>query len=81
LLVADERLGGCAPCSLLAAERSDRSRVVYENPAVTAFVPFAARWPFEVHVVMREHRPSLVDCSVKETVSSTHLTLPTIDSV
>ncbi|GAC1524588.1 MAG: galactose-1-phosphate uridylyltransferase [Thermoleophilaceae bacterium] len=63
---ADERLGGCVPCALLAGERSAGARIVHENRSATAFVPYAARWPFEVHVVMREHRASLVDLGAEE---------------
>ncbi len=65
-LAADARLGGCAPCALLAAEIADGSRLLYEDEAVIAFVPYAARWGYEVHVAMREHRPSLADCSAAE---------------
>jgi len=65
-LAADERLGGCAPCSLLADELRDGRRIVYESPALVAYVPFAARWAYEVHLVMREHRPSLAACEPQE---------------
>ena len=65
-LAADERLGGCAPCALLAHERSDGRRVLFEDEAVSAFVPEAARWPYEAHLTMREHRPSLVACAPDE---------------
>jgi UDPglucose--hexose-1-phosphate uridylyltransferase len=65
-LAADERLGGCAPCHLLASELDDGSRVLHENEALVAYVPYAARWAYEVHLVMREHRPSLLHCSPKE---------------
>jgi UDPglucose--hexose-1-phosphate uridylyltransferase len=65
-IAADQRLGGCAPCALLAAELEDGGRVVYENDAVVAYVPYAARWAYEVHVVMREHRPSLCECEAGE---------------
>ncbi|HEY2141875.1 MAG TPA: galactose-1-phosphate uridylyltransferase [Solirubrobacteraceae bacterium] len=61
-LAADHRLGGCTPCALLRRELDDGVRVVYENEAVVAYIPYAARWPYEAHVVMREHRPSLLDC-------------------
>jgi UDPglucose--hexose-1-phosphate uridylyltransferase len=59
---ADERLGGCAPCALLRSELEDGRRVVYENDGVVAYVPYAARWAYEAHVTLREHRPSLLDC-------------------
>jgi UDPglucose--hexose-1-phosphate uridylyltransferase len=63
---ADERLGGCAPCALLRREVEEGSRVVYENGEVLAYVPYAARWSYEAHVVLRAHRPSLLQCAPAE---------------
>jgi UDPglucose--hexose-1-phosphate uridylyltransferase len=65
-LAADARLGGCAPCALLAREVQDGRRVIYENESVVVYVPEAARWPYEAHVTMRAHRPSLLDCEPAE---------------
>jgi UDPglucose--hexose-1-phosphate uridylyltransferase len=65
-LAADARLGGCAPCALLAAELADGRRTLYANDAVVAYVPLAARWAYEVHVTMRDHRASLLDCDAGE---------------
>jgi UDPglucose--hexose-1-phosphate uridylyltransferase len=65
-LAADARLGGCAVCALLERELEAPERVLYASEAVVAYVPFAARWPYETHVVMRAHRPSLVECSAGE---------------
>lgn len=65
-LEADSRLGGCAICELLAREISDAQRIVLVGDRVAAYVPFAARWPYEVHVVLREHRPSLAAASGPE---------------
>ncbi len=65
-LAADARLGGCAPCALLARELHDGRRVLFESERVVAYVPHAARWPYEAHVVVREHRPSLLDCDAEE---------------
>ncbi len=36
--------------SLLAREVADGSRIVVRGELFTAFVPFAARWPVEVHI-------------------------------
>src|ERR1700728_507417 len=47
-------------------ELEDGRRIVYENEAVVAHVPYAARWPYEAHVVLREHRPSLLACDADE---------------
>jgi UDPglucose--hexose-1-phosphate uridylyltransferase len=65
-LEADRRLGGCALCALLERELDDTQRVVYENARVVAYVPFAARWAFEAHVVLREHRASLLACDAED---------------
>jgi UDPglucose--hexose-1-phosphate uridylyltransferase len=65
-LAADERLGGCAPCALLAGELADGQRLLIERDSVAAYVPHAARWAFEAHVVMRAHRPSLLECEPVE---------------
>lgn len=65
-LAADERLGGCAVCTLLASELRDSRRLLHENEAVVAYVPYAARWPYEAHVVMRQHRASLLECTPAE---------------
>jgi UDPglucose--hexose-1-phosphate uridylyltransferase len=65
-IAADARLGGCAPCALLADELADGRRILYENDSVVVHLPFAARWAYEAHVVMREHRPGLTDCSAGE---------------
>jgi UDPglucose--hexose-1-phosphate uridylyltransferase len=65
-LAADERLGGCAPCELLRRELADAQRVILDSDSVVAYVPHAARWAYEVHVVLREHRASLLDCDPLE---------------
>jgi UDPglucose--hexose-1-phosphate uridylyltransferase len=65
-LAADERLGGCAPCELLRRELADGRRVIHANDSVVAYVPQAGRWAYEVHVVLREHRASLLDCEPLE---------------
>ncbi len=65
-LAADERLGGCASCALLRRELEDGRRIVHENERVAAYIPYAARWPYETHVVLREHRSSLLDCEPEE---------------
>ena len=65
-LAADDRLGGCAACAVLAEELRDGRRVIHQNDALVAYVPYAARWGYEVHVVLREHRRSLLECEPRE---------------
>ncbi|OBI21032.1 galactose-1-phosphate uridylyltransferase [Mycobacterium sp. E2462] len=45
-----ERHGTNLFADLLAREVADGGRIVARGASVTAFVPFAARWPVEVHI-------------------------------
>jgi len=54
-----ERHRGCLHCAALATEVDARVRVVAESSRWLAFVPHAARWPFEVHLYPRRHVPDL----------------------
>jgi UDPglucose--hexose-1-phosphate uridylyltransferase len=51
---------------LVAAEISDGTRIVAENEAWIAFVPFAARWPYEVHLYPKLRHPDLVALGERE---------------
>lgn len=50
---------GCLGCAVLADELADGRRVIAATDNAVAYVPEAARWPFEVHVVPRRHVPDL----------------------
>ena len=60
------RSGRCLVCDLVASETEDGRRVVARDDGFVAFVPFAARLPYEVHVAATSHRPSLVDLTDAE---------------
>ncbi|MFE7076401.1 galactose-1-phosphate uridylyltransferase [Streptomyces sp. NPDC057620] len=49
----------CLFCEVLAAEERAGERVVVRSAHWTAFVPHAARWPYEVHLYARRHVPDL----------------------
>ncbi len=49
----------CVFCDVLKKERRDGRRVIAENKAFTAFIPFYARWPYEVHIFSRRHLGAL----------------------
>lgn len=42
------------------------SRVIYAGEHWTAFVPFAARWPLEIHVLPHRHIPNLAHTTLTE---------------
>ena len=46
----------CIFCDVIAQEARDRSRVVLETDGFVALSPFAARGPFELLILPREHR-------------------------
>jgi UDPglucose--hexose-1-phosphate uridylyltransferase len=60
MLAAARRHGGSNLFGdILAAERAAGERVVESNDRWTAYVPAAARWPFEVHLVPHRQVPDL----------------------
>ena len=56
-----EATGRCLLCDLLAEELSHGRRIVGEAHGFVAYVPFAARVPYEVHIAATGHRTSLLD--------------------
>jgi UDPglucose--hexose-1-phosphate uridylyltransferase len=54
-----QRTGRCLHCDRLADELADGRRLVAQRGDMVAFVPFAARFPYEVHILGRAHRSSL----------------------
>lgn len=57
------RTAGCMQCALVAEERRAGVRVVLDQDGILAYVPFSARWPYEVHVVPRRHTGALPDAT------------------
>ena len=49
----------CLHCDIVAEELRQKSRVVASNDDFAAFVPFYARYPYEVNIYAREHVPSM----------------------
>ena len=58
--------GYCLHCHLVAQERKAGVRVLVEDRHVLAYVPYAARWPFEVHIATQQHRGSIIDVTPEE---------------
>ena len=51
----------CLQCDLVAEEVSHGRRIVGRAHGFVAYVPFAARMPYEVHIAATGHRASLLD--------------------
>ena len=58
---AAKHKGGNLFADLLAAEIADGSRIVARSELFTAFVPFAARWPVEVHIYPNRFVHNLIE--------------------
>lgn len=71
------RTGRLLGADLLAAEQADGSRIVLESEHWTAYVPYAARWPVEVHLAPRRDVPDLValDDAERDDLARTYLDL------
>jgi UDPglucose--hexose-1-phosphate uridylyltransferase len=61
-----EEHGACLHCDLLAEEHADGRRILYKGDYFTIFVPFYARWPYEVHIYARRCVPSIADLTSDE---------------
>lgn len=72
-----QRTGRLLGADLLAAELDAGSRVVIRGTAWTAYVPYAARWPVEVHLVPNRDVPDLValDSDERDELAEVYLDL------
>ncbi len=55
-----EKTGGNLFDDVLADERADGRRIVLETDHWLAFVPYAAHWPYEVHLYPKRRVPDLI---------------------
>jgi UDPglucose--hexose-1-phosphate uridylyltransferase len=58
--------GGNLFADMFAHELADGSRIVARTDLFTAFVPFAARWPVEVHIYPNRFARNLVDLDAEQ---------------
>jgi len=72
-----DRTGRLLGADLLAAELDAASRVVIRSTYWTAYVPYAARWPVEVHLVPNRDVPDLValDSAERDELAEVYLDL------
>ncbi len=52
--------GGCLFCKVIESEKDFGERIIYENQFFLAFVPFYARFPYEVHLYPKKHIPDIL---------------------
>jgi UDPglucose--hexose-1-phosphate uridylyltransferase len=61
-----EQHGRCLLCDILGQERTDGRRMVAENGSFAAYIPFFARWPYEVHILPNRHIQAITDLTAAE---------------
>ncbi len=63
---------GCPYCKILEIE-STSHRQCYSNPTMTAFTPYASRFPFEIWIMPKRHVISLHDFTEQEFIDCADL--------
>src|SRR6185312_5101716 len=66
---------------ILANEVAGGSRIVVRTERFTAFVPFAARWPVEVHIYPNRFVHNLVDLTDSELDDFAHIYLDVLGRI
>jgi len=61
-----EQFGNCLFCAVMEQELQDGRRLITRNEHFVAFVPFFARFPYEVHVLPVRHVGTLPEMSTEE---------------
>jgi UDPglucose--hexose-1-phosphate uridylyltransferase len=61
-----DETGKCLLCDILEKERSDGRRIVAENESFAAYIPFFARYPYEVHISAKRHVLDLTEFDRRE---------------
>lgn len=70
--------GDCLFCAVADAELADGRRVLAETDDFVAYVPSAARWPYEAHIQPRRHVADIGDLSHHERLQLLRLQSDTI---
>lgn len=55
----------CVFCDMIHLEKKNRQRIIYENDEFTAFTFFAARFPFEIWILPKNHQSNFENISFK----------------
>lgn len=56
----------CIHCEVIKKEEEFQKRIIFENKTCISFIPFYARWPYEVQIYPKKHLLSFSDFNVQE---------------
>ncbi|NQT66353.1 MAG: galactose-1-phosphate uridylyltransferase [Actinobacteria bacterium] len=63
------RNNSCLHCQIIKEEINGKERIVIQNEDFIAFIPYYARWPYEVHLYSLRHIGSICDLNDNEIFS------------
>lgn len=63
----------CLHCDIIAGEEKEKERLVAANDRFVAFVPFYARYPYEMHIYARQHLQSIDEFSADDEIAFAEL--------
>lgn len=61
-----ENTGLCLLCDIVEEERQFEKRMIAENDSFAAYIPFFARYPYEMHITAKRHISALTDFTSTE---------------
>lgn len=61
--------GKCIHCKVIEEEIVRKDRIVIQNKDFIAFIPYYARWPYEVHIYSLKHKGSFCDFNDRDRAS------------
>jgi UDPglucose--hexose-1-phosphate uridylyltransferase len=61
-----EKNDSCLLCEIVKKETTSAKRIVVDNDSFSAYIPFFARYPYEVHISAKRHLQAFTDLSSSE---------------
>ena len=61
-----EEHGRCLLCDIVTKEMESGQRIVAENESFAAYIPFFARYPYELHITPKRHAQEMTEFSREE---------------
>lgn len=61
-----EETGKCLLCTIVEKERAFAKRMIVENESFAAYIPFFARYPYELHIASKRHLQDMTQFSTSE---------------
>ncbi len=63
----------CLFCTIIETEQQMKIRIIDENPDFIAFIPYFAKWPFEIHILPKKHIPSIAEIEKTQIINFAHI--------